>query len=205
MLQDQHYPPGWFGFVLDRNGVVLASTANDAGLSVGTERSAFAERATATGAVVGWPLSGQPRLYAAASRLTDVGWTVVVGVSPATAFAPLHRSVTALAVAAGAALLTVTLLAVFVGRRVAEPVSALACYADLLGHGGDAAFPASGIAEVDDVARSLAVASARLRAGNAALVRTADALRQRRRTLRALARNSAKGLDRANRASRTTG
>jgi signal transduction histidine kinase len=195
VLEEQHFPPGWFGFVLDRNGVVLASTANGAGLAVGTEQSAFVAQATnAPRAMSGWLPRWQEGPYAATTRLTRVGWTVGVGASHAIAFAPLHRSLTVLATAATASLVVLALLAMVVGRGVARPVAALADYADALGHGRAAAFPFTGLAEVDDVARSLALSSARLREGNARLVRTADALRRHQRRLRALARNLRRAL-----------
>jgi signal transduction histidine kinase/CheY-like chemotaxis protein len=161
--------------LVDQNGIIVARTLGhdrwvgkppSAGLLLEIRRGPEA-------AYRNIGLEGQ-RFYSAHARVPISGWSLATGVPAEEVEAQLRGS--AIAFTAGAALVAILAvgLALVFGRRVAQPVSALARAVTRFGEGdGDAALPATVrrpvVDELTDVARAFEEASARLRAREAAL------------------------------------
>jgi signal transduction histidine kinase/CheY-like chemotaxis protein len=154
----------------DREGVIIARTLNN-DLWVGKPAAPdFHKRIVASreGTLRNKGLEGQ-MFYSAFSRALFAGWTVGTGVPAPDVEAVLWHSTAALI---GGALLAGALaiwLAFFLGRRIAEPISALAFSAEALGRQSPALPPPRGIAEVELVADAFERAGALLRERDHAL------------------------------------
>lgn len=150
--------PGWSGALIDRNGIVVASTGGE---NPGA-RASFLE----AGAVSDLPLAPitfagkEGDMVLAARRSFESGWRAVASVPAAVIEAPLWRSLNLL-LAAGAALLVLTgLLALVFARVVSRPILRLAGQARALGHGEVLTDLASPVREVNEVSRTLVAAAA---------------------------------------------
>ena len=167
ILQAQQIPADWVGTVFDSKRNVVARTRGTEQY-VGRPVSPEFLRLLATGQE-GWAvthtLEGVP-MYSPFSRSPITGWGVGIGIPARTVDAPLQRSLWTV-VGGGLALLVAAIVAsALVGRRIAQPIVALATSAKTFGEGDGAAPPppTGGPAEVDAVSRTFAEASALLRA-----------------------------------------
>jgi PAS domain S-box-containing protein len=95
-------------------------------------------------------------VYAVFSRSEPSGYTIALVIPASAIEGPLRRSLSAVA-AAGLIFLALGLgLAVAIGRRISEPIKALAWSAEAIGKGGPAApVPASSVVEVETLGRSI--------------------------------------------------
>lgn len=159
VISDNDLPPGWAVAVTDRLGVVVARTI-DHDLYVGKAMPppVFAD---AGGLAITRDIEGR-RVVGAGARSRQAGWMVYTAVPMRTVEQELRHSVLLFA-AVGIGLIALSLaLATFFGRRLARPVRELARKASAMAAGGPVAALASGVKEVDDVARVLACTSAGL-------------------------------------------
>ncbi|TWA71848.1 PAS domain S-box-containing protein [Azospirillum baldaniorum] len=168
VLRQQSLPEGWIAALWDRQGVVITRTAASDTFT-GTPISAEVFRRTASassGTFTAVARDGTP-LFNAFARSELSGWTVAVGVPQTLIAEPMRRSV-ALVLCGGGILLLVSLaMARVVGRRIADPVAALAGSALALGRDGPHASSVmtapTPIREVNAVAGALNRAARRLR------------------------------------------
>jgi signal transduction histidine kinase/CheY-like chemotaxis protein len=168
------YPmaPGATITVLDQDGLIIARTLNPEQWIGRPPSPALAQRArSASEGTFRNPggLEGRA-FYSAFSRSAVAGWTVATGVPADIVNAELRAAVTAMT--AGATLVTALAvgLAIFIGRRIAAPVVALADSVRRFG-AGEPPTPLSnaGVREVREVARAFEDAAAQLGAREAAL------------------------------------
>jgi two-component sensor histidine kinase len=171
--------PGWTITVLDRNGTVVADTAqHESALGQRLEGEAWWRDGPGEGVRrLRLPWDDRGPLLAAHARSSLSGWTVMVGVPVSQANAPLRRSLAGLGMLAVALVGLSAGLAVIFGRRIARPVAELARGARRLGQGEDVAPSFTGLREVDAAGRALALASAERRRREAALRETNARLR----------------------------
>ncbi|MHA7061915.1 response regulator [Azospirillum argentinense] len=168
VLRQQGLPEGWIAALWDRQGVVITRTASHDTFT-GTPISADVFRRTASTSFGSFDIvarDGTP-LFNAFARSELSGWTVAVGVPQALIAEPMRRSVTLVLCGGGILLLVSLAMALVVGRRIADPVAALAGSALALGRDGPHAAlmmtaPAP-IREVNAVAGALNRAARRLR------------------------------------------
>jgi signal transduction histidine kinase/CheY-like chemotaxis protein len=162
-------PPAWLNFLrsypvapdatmtlVDQDGIVIARTLNHERW-VGT-RPALAlyerSRESPEAAYRSIGLEGQ-KFYSAHSRASISSWTVATGVPTAGVESTLRRSTLAMA---GGALLSLGLavaLALFVGRRIAQPIRTLAASADAVTRGERGAPLTTRIDEITQLARAM--------------------------------------------------
>ncbi len=184
VVQQEGIPELWTAGVLDRKGVIVARLPKQRDL-VGQPASArFLSQATAReGIYEGTNLQGVAVLTAYV-RSSRHGWTVTTSVPKAVLSAPLRRSL-ALLGGLGVALLALSaLLAVLFGRRLGEPIAALARQAGALRRGELVDPVATGLTEVNLVGAQVAEAARERGEATLALATTA-ALLQRDATERA--------------------
>ncbi|TWA79257.1 HAMP domain-containing protein [Azospirillum brasilense] len=168
VLRQQGLPDGWVAALWDRQGVVITRTASQETFT-GTPVSAEVFRRTASASSGSFGIvarDGTP-LFNAFARSEMSGWTVAVGVPQELITEPMRRSVTLVLCGGGILLLVSLAMALVVGRRIADPVAALAGSALALGRDGPHAAlmmtaPAP-IREVNAVAGALNRAARRLR------------------------------------------
>jgi signal transduction histidine kinase len=136
LLQTQQLPPDWVGVVLDGNMRIVARTVHPertvGELASESLRAALAR--TPEGWFHGTTIEGA-RVYTPYNRSPWSGWTMAMGI-PATAVevapkGPIGVIVTGFLAAATLAVLVAFLL----GRRIADPIAALASAAKNLGRG----------------------------------------------------------------------
>ncbi len=151
--------------LIDQNGTIIARTLNHerwigkppaADLLAGIRRSPEAAYRS-----IG--LEGQ-HFYSAHSRSKVAGWTLATGVPAASVEAALRSSTIAMGAGAAATALLAIALAFVFGRRIAQPVTALARTASELPSGAITVEHHSGIAEVEEVSRAFHDAARQLRA-----------------------------------------
>ena len=163
LLVQQKLPEGWIASIIDRNQVIVARTHEGEKYLGKPASPSFTLHAKQHQEATwrGTTLEGSV-VVAALHRSEFSGWTVGLG-SPAEEIdAPLRNSLL-LTGAGGLALLSIALaLAAMLGRRIAEPISALSSAAVKLGGGEMAEVPRSPIIEVQRLAEGL---------GNAATLR----------------------------------
>ena len=114
----------------DRDGRIIARTLNDEQWAGKRSSSAFLERTLgrSEGAFETRGLEGQ-RFYAAFSRSERSGWLVSTGVPAGVVESGLSAPTTVLGLGILTAAVFASLLAFFLGRRVADTISALAAHA----------------------------------------------------------------------------
>jgi two-component sensor histidine kinase/PAS domain-containing protein len=168
--------PGWTVTVLDRDGRVVADTAqHDRALGRKLDGEAWWQEGSDEGVQrLRLPWDDRGALLGAHIRSSLSGWTVVVGVPASQAGAPLRRSLAGVGVLAVVLLALSALLAIVFARRIARPVAVLADGALRLGRGEDIAPSFTGLREVDAAGRAIALASAERR-GREAELRESDA------------------------------
>ncbi len=158
ILSQLKLEPGWSGALVDRHGVVVAST--------GQEETGKPASFLAAGPVAEVPLTPitfagrEGEMVLAVRRSFESGWSAAASVPAAVIEAPLWNSLNLL-LGAGLALLVLTgLLALLFGRAVSQPMLRLAGQARALGHGETLTALASPVREVNEVSRTLVSAAA---------------------------------------------
>jgi two-component sensor histidine kinase len=162
ILHAQTLGPEWISAVVDRNGIVLARTRNNADVS-GRAHSSFTEDLTVDrrGLVTSKALEGEEVLRAGVrSQLS--GWRVMCSVPIAIAEAPLRRSLQQWGAAAALALALTLAAAWWLGRAMERPLSAASEAATALGRGDPIEPLQSSIAEANGIVAALKHASAQL-------------------------------------------
>jgi signal transduction histidine kinase/ActR/RegA family two-component response regulator len=114
----------------DRNGAIITRTLNDEQWAGKRSSSGYWDRTIgrAEGVFQNVGLEGQ-RFYSAFSRSEQAGWVLGTGVPRDEAEAGLSVPTTLLGLGIATAIVVASLLALFLGRRVADTVTALANYA----------------------------------------------------------------------------
>jgi two-component sensor histidine kinase len=153
IIREQKLPPGWGATVMDRHGIVVASTgarkAGEAEILAGLDNSL--EPKTIEGDEGRIVASVRPSFYSS--------WRVAAFVPAAVLEEPLMVSLSLLLVAAAILLALTLLLAILFARRVSRPILALADGAQALGHGEAVMVIDSPIREANVVSRALAAAA----------------------------------------------
>ncbi len=162
LLRSQRLPPKWVAGIVDRDGLFLARTRDNAA-RVGTPASVEWRAQMQAGPEAWAPVTTLDGLvsYTASVTSAATGWSVGIAVPRSVVWAPLLRTLGPLAVAGALLTLLAAGLAVLVARRIARPVVALA----RLG----AAPEELGLAEAQEVAAALHAADQERRLAEAAL------------------------------------
>jgi PAS domain S-box-containing protein len=159
ILERSQLEPGWTATVVDRHGVVVASSQNfekRAGIAWWGNRSG--EPYTSSGLWRTTNGDGEPVLRAI-TRSQQSGWLISTTVPEAVANGPIVQSwALVAALALGFAMLS-GLLAFLFGRRLSEPVRALVQDARGLGRGENVTPRLSSIVELRAVGEALSTAS----------------------------------------------
>ena len=168
ILRRQGLPDGWIAALWDRQGFFITRTAaHDSFTGTAIPAEVFRRTASASSGTFSLVARDGTPLFNAFARSELSGWTVAVGVPQELIAEPLRRSVMLVLTGGGLLLLVSLVMALAVGRRIADPVAALAGSALALGRDGPHA-PAPMIAfapirEVNAVAGALNRAARRLR------------------------------------------
>lgn len=155
LLAAQKSPPDWTGTIIDRNGVILATTRSPEQFIGKPAPAALVGRARESGeGIFADSASDGGQASGAFSRPDLSGWTVALSIPASSLNAPRRRFLTAIG-AGGVAFLLVSMgLALVFGRRISRAISALSAQAVTMGRGealhADARSPVS---EVNDVTR----------------------------------------------------
>ncbi|OLB99305.1 MAG: hypothetical protein AUH30_05365 [Candidatus Rokubacteria bacterium 13_1_40CM_68_15] len=155
------FPPGWIASIYDRQGRVLArSDGGSVGLGQPGTPAMLEAVARSTAGVLQLTTTDLQRFYAGFARSNLSGWVVTVGVPLDPVEASLRRSL--LLVAAAGALLTLLALgaALVIGRRIADPLVALAAAAPALVRGERVALAGTSAREISDLVAALKTAAA---------------------------------------------
>ena len=162
VLVRQRMPADWVGTVFDRRKHVVARTRNleqALGQPVSPEFAALIDASSqdwkVTRTLEGW------RVYTAWARSTENGWGVGLGIPEAAVETPLRRSLLMLAAGGLACAIVALGLALLMGRRITEPIVALASTANAFGQQA-VAVPGrpSTVQEVEHLRRAFAEAAA---------------------------------------------
>ncbi len=175
LLASQRVLPGSIGVILDRRHVIVAHS--HAPQLIGTAASpGLIERATAAaeGTVRAGAADNVPALTAF-SRSPAFGWTVAISVP--VAGGPVLAPVRAILTVGAALLLVGVAVALWVGRRISQPIEMLAAAARRLGRGEAVDLVASRVTEVSALAEALAGAAQDRDQAQAELARYAERLR----------------------------
>ena len=162
VLARQRMPADWVGTVFDRRKNVVARTRNleqFLGRPVSPEFAALIDAPPQTWQVT-HTLEGA-RVYTSWARSGQSGWGVGLGIPEAAVETPLRRSLLTLGAGGLACAIVALGLALLMGRRITEPMVALASAAKAFGQ-QDVAVPSrtSTVQEVEDVRRAFADAAA---------------------------------------------
>ena len=162
LIRSKQLPEGSWVTITDREGTIIAR-------SIGPQAIGHPVVPPAMEAIRAAPVNStyltSPegiRNFAAFHRIDLAGWTAAVAVPERTLFAPREQFMRRMALLTAAALLLSLAAALAVGRRIAEPVTALAAAADALGRGQPVPAIASTVREVDAAGTALATAEREL-------------------------------------------
>ena len=169
ILVSQGLPTDWSLSAVDGRSAVIARSYRAEGpvgqLAAADLRShAAGERGTWTGTTV-----EGTEVFVTYARLRLAEWRVTVGVPVTALEAPMRRALRALSVAGMAVLTLSFVMAWLLSSQIIRPLRALALTGVQLGRGEPVDRVRSRVKEVDDVARALHVASARLTSRTEAL------------------------------------
>jgi signal transduction histidine kinase/ActR/RegA family two-component response regulator len=162
LLQEAALSPGWIAVITDRDGGVVARVP-DPDAFVGQKVPPVWVKGTfaADEGFLRGPLLSESDVYAAYKLLRHSGWIVGVAAPASLVGASARRSLLALS-AGGVVLLAVaSALAFVLGRRIAEPIVALAD--SLKTQTAPAPLPRTTVREVDELRRALDEATERRR------------------------------------------
>ncbi|WP_448190338.1 hybrid sensor histidine kinase/response regulator [Azospirillum sp. sgz301742] len=164
LLADQQVPDGWVGAIVDQNNIAVARARNPEAYVARPSPDWYGAATSAAdeGLVTGRAVQGH-MITIAFRRSAVAGWTLGFAAPEAALVEPLYRNL-ALMLLPGAGLVAVAvLLALRAGRRIAEPIRALARAARALED--DRPVPPlarCGVREVDELAAAIANAGGRL-------------------------------------------
>ena len=163
LVVEQKLPSGWLATIIDRNHVIVARTREFEKFFGKPASSTFASQAKQHQEATwrGTTVDGSA-VFAAHHRSDFSGWTVGLGSPAEVVDAPLKKLLMVVGVGGMVLLLGALSLATDLGRRIAEPISALSRAAETLGRGGTPELPQSRIVEMSRLAQGL---------GNAATLR----------------------------------
>ncbi len=182
--------------LLDQDGIVIARTLhNDRWVGKRASPALYEEsRKSPRKAYRNIGLEGQ-WFYTAHTRSAVSGWTVASGVPVAGVEAALRGSTIVVVVGLAAAAAFALGLAFVFGRRIAEPVAALARSAEALAAGTRVeSGPVSAVTEVADVTAAFESAAERLRGREAALRESEERARRQLAEIEAVYRTASVGL-----------
>ncbi|HUQ74395.1 MAG TPA: cache domain-containing protein, partial [Burkholderiales bacterium] len=161
IVRRQRVPPEWVVSVFDRKKMRVARSRQHAEF-VGTLPSATLQALMDQGGREGTGLTTVLEggaVYTAFSRSEATGWTVSIGVPPSIVEAGAVRSLIVFGGGIVLSLLLAALAALFVARGIARPMDELRAAAQALGRRERLKLPDTTIAEIRQVADSLAVAA----------------------------------------------
>ncbi|MBP2312585.1 response regulator [Azospirillum soli] len=168
VLANQTLPTGWIAGLWDRKGVFITRTkAPEAFTGTPVSPDTFQLTSTTPAGTFRFNARDGVPFFNAFARSDLSGWTVAVGVPQAIIDEPMRQSVTLVLSGGGILLMLSLLMTLAVGRRITEPVTALAESALALGRGSIPAAPVLAertlLREVNEVAGALATTARRLR------------------------------------------
>ena len=161
LLGRQRLPQDWLISVFDARGARIARSRDHAryiGQPPAPTLKALMEGGGEEGAGMSTTLEGE-RVYTAYSRSRQSGWTVAIGMPPATVEAGAWRSLAALG---GGILLSIALgalAALVVARSITRPIAELRDAARALGRREPLVPPSTSIEEIRQVGNSIATAA----------------------------------------------
>ena len=160
MLRQQQLPEHWVAAVVDRNGLIVASSGSATSF-VGKPVSAALKQAiagAAEGTLEGLTPDGTA-VYSAYKRSQATGWTVVIGIPTTHVAGQLQHALSGLSLAFLALFCAAVVAARLLGKRIAAAISALTAPAIALGEGRSVVVPTLPLAEADEVGKALMRAS----------------------------------------------
>ena len=181
MLEEHKQPEGWSAAVVSSHRRVIARVP-DPQRWVGTLAEAYAPESqrdsirkaqvppNAEGVLFGVDPDGTP-INVIYSRSARYGLTIFIGTPQKLMAAAAHQTVREETIGATLLMVFGLLLAMWAGRRIAEPVLALKTAADDLKAGKPVMLPRSGVTEYDLIASTLEDASQTIRSHSTALSR----------------------------------
>ena len=126
LLRAAALSPEWIAVITDRQGGIVARVPDSAG-AVASKLTAWAERtANVDEGFLSGKLLGDAEVYAAFKRSKESGWLVGVAAPVAVVDASFWRSLGALSAGAFVLLIVASLFAFVLGKRISEPIVALA-------------------------------------------------------------------------------
>lgn len=161
-LTGQNLRGGWNAVIVDREGMVLASTflSSDVGKPFGLDAGEEIEQRGMRGSV---SLGG--RQYETIAKRSDHnGWQTILWAPTTLVQQPMTRALHTLILGGLAMIAIGAVAALVVGRQISKPIRGLARDARRLGMGEDVTAAISPVAEVSTVSQALAQASADRRA-----------------------------------------
>jgi signal transduction histidine kinase len=196
VLTEQHLPEDWTAMIVDRQGRTIAGVREAAGGSLAAAGSDAAAVISAEAKSILADLwSNLPSAYEASSPVNLAGWTVEIRVPGDVFVGPVRRSLMVLFTAGGGTLALVLVLAVSIGRRIANPIINLTGMIKTVGRGNQAALPSTGLNEADLVARALCSTSRDLSQRTGELAETIWALRHSETRLQQLSDDLRRALE----------
>ena len=160
LIAQHTFPPGWTATIYDREGHVLATSDVDrAGLgrhATPAILDAVARKATGVAQI---STTDRQRFYAGFARPSLSGWVVTVGVPLDAVEASLRRSLLLVAAAGVLSIVLALGAALVIGRRIADPLVALAAAAPAVVRGERVALPGSSAREIADLFAALKTAA----------------------------------------------
>jgi PAS domain S-box-containing protein len=162
LLQDQKYPAGWIGRVVDRAGQFVARVPEGEGRAGTLSSPSFraAMKRAPEGIIDNLSIDGAP--VVSAYTRTSYGWTVSVDTRAAVLNESLSRALWVLSVVAAGSLAASFALSLFANRRLAFGVRSLQRAAKDIGEGAPVAVNPTGVREFDELSLAFAEASSLL-------------------------------------------
>ena len=164
ILLQQRLPGDWVGTILDRKRIIIARTRGEEQFlgQPASERLLQASARASEGWYRGLTKEGT-HSYSAFSRSSLTGLTVALGAPAETIDASLRRSLWRIAGAGVVVLALGITIAVFLARRIADPIAALAAAARNIGRGAEPPATRTSIAEVSALSQAMQGAAALVR------------------------------------------
>src|SRR5438094_415064 len=160
LIAQHTFPPGWTATIYNREGHVLATSDVDrAGLgrpATPAILDAVARKATGVAQI---STTDRQRFYAGFARPSLSGWVVTVGVPLDAVEASRRRSLPLVAAPRVPSILLALGAALVIGRRIADPLVALAAAAPAVVRGERVALPGSSAREIADLFAALKTAA----------------------------------------------
>jgi signal transduction histidine kinase len=162
LLEEAELAPEWIGVITDRAGGVVARVPDGETLVGRPSAPVWVERtADASEGVLQGRILSDKEVFAAYRRSREAGWVVGVVVPVAVVEAPLRRSLFLLS-GGGAVLAAVaSILAFVLGKRIANPIVALAESLKVLSPGPAFGTSGSSVREIEELGHALEEGKAR--------------------------------------------